>query len=252
MFESCELFPSNALTAVILAGGLGTRIRHLAPDTPKPMIPVLGKPFLEWVIRFLIRQGVRRIVLSVGFKGEIIEHYFAGMHIEGVSIQCARESNTLGTAGGFLNAIQVVSEPPKAWLVLNGDSILLAPIRALVDPLSDPQTMGSLFVKPMADASRFGTILSDESKNLIGFQEKRAGAGAISAGIYVLRPATVAAFPTGSPLSFETDVFPALIAKQMKLKVCTSDAPFIDIGTPESLSSAERFVRETGFLSLSA
>src|ERR1041384_2523105 len=98
----------SSLVAVILAGGFGTRIRHLSPDLPKPMIPVAGKPFLEWIIRFLGKQGIGKVAISTGYLGEKIESYFGDHPIEGVSVACVRELEPKGTAGGFLNAIEHV------------------------------------------------------------------------------------------------------------------------------------------------
>src|SRR5438045_3585477 len=99
MSESVAAPNVSSLVAVILAGGFGTRIRHLSPDLPKPMIPVAGKPFLEWVIRFLGEQGVRQVILSTGYRGERIESYFEAHRVAGVSIDCVREVEPLGTAG---------------------------------------------------------------------------------------------------------------------------------------------------------
>ena len=91
------------MTAVILAGGLGTRVRHLLPDTPKPMALVAGKPFLEWVVRYLAREAVRRVIISTGYLGEVVERHFRTVAIKSVTIVCVAEPEPLGTAGGFLH-----------------------------------------------------------------------------------------------------------------------------------------------------
>src|SRR3569623_249639 len=112
------------ITAVILAGGFGTRIRHVLPDLPKPMAHVAGRPFIEWVVRFIARQGIRRAVISTGYLGEKIENHIATNSIPEVSVSCVRETTPLGTGGGFLNAAVQSGDTPDAWMVLNGDSLI--------------------------------------------------------------------------------------------------------------------------------
>jgi NDP-sugar pyrophosphorylase family protein len=232
------------VTAVILAGGLGKRIQHLLPDMPKPMAPVNGRPFLEWIVRYLAAQNIRRVIISTGHRAEIIENYFQAQPVKNVGVNRVVETRPLGTAGGFLNAIRNVDEKPQAWLVLNGDSLAPAPLTNLFQSLAGEKVEGAILGVKVPDASRFGTVLQNKAGDLTGFKEKRPGAGVINAGIYLFRPSTIDMFPDKLPLSFETDVFPALIACGVQLKVSVTDAPFLDIGTPESLPLAEDFIRE--------
>src|SRR4051812_23943954 len=92
------------ITAVVLAGGFGTRIRHLLGDLPKPMAPVNGRPFVEWVVRYLAAQGIRHVILSTGYLAETVEKHFLSQPVAGVKVVCVPETTPLGTAGGFLNA----------------------------------------------------------------------------------------------------------------------------------------------------
>ena len=231
------------ITAVILAGGFGRRIRHLLPDLPKPMAPVNGKPFLEWVVCYLAAQKIRHVILSTGHLADSIAGHFQTQPVTGVKVICVPETKPLGTAGGFLNAIQGVAERPEGWLVLNGDSLAPAPLAEMFQSLDNPDWDGAILGVPVANASRFGTISQNASGELTGFNEKKPGAGVINAGVYLFRASAIGSFPDGTPLSFETDVFPALIAGNVRLKVCVTDAPFLDIGTPESLPLAEEFIR---------
>lgn len=232
------------ITAVVLAGGFGTRIKHLLGDLPKPMAPVNGKPFVEWVVRYLAAQGIRKVILSTGHLAETIERHFASQPVKNVHVSCVPETTPLGTAGGFLNAANTAKQKPAAWMVLNGDSLVVAPLQEFVATLNQPENEGAILGVPMADASRFGTISADASGDLIGFNEKKPGAGDINAGVYLFRAATLQKFPAKAPLSFEVDVFPTLIRSGARLKTVLSAAPFIDIGTPESLPQAERFIQE--------
>lgn len=232
------------ITAVVLAGGFGTRIKHLLGDLPKPMAPVNGRPFVEWVVRYLAAQGIHHVILSTGHLAETVERHFAPQPVKNVRVTCAPETTPLGTAGGFLNAANTVTEKPAAWMVLNGDSLVVAPLQAFFAALDKPESEGAILGVPMADASRFGTVSSNAAGDLTGFNEKQPGAGNINAGVYLFRAAALKSFPVKTPLSFEVDVFPALIRRGARLKTILSAAPFLDIGTPESLPQAEGFIRQ--------
>jgi len=234
----------SQVAAVVLAGGLGTRVAHLLAGTPKPMVPVAGKPFLEWVVRYLARQGIPKIFLSTGHLAEVVEQHFQTLPVAGVVTECIAESRPLGTGGGFLNAVRLSGESPDAWLVLNGDSLVFVDLRLAAAELSNPTVAGVIIGCAVADASRYGTLAIGPAGELRGFTEKRPGRGVINAGIYLVRDSLVHQFPGTLPLSFEQEVFPLLVAQGSLLKVCTVEAPFLDIGTPESLRQAASFVAE--------
>ncbi len=101
------------IVAVVLAGGQGTRIRHLLPDLPKPMAPVLGRPFLEWLVRYLAGQGIGEVIVSTGYKAEVIEGHFARLALPGIRVSCVSEAEPLGTGGGFLQAASSVAVGPR-------------------------------------------------------------------------------------------------------------------------------------------
>ena len=230
--------------AVVLAGGYGTRVAHLLPGVPKPMAVVAGRPFVEWVVRCLAGQGIQRVLLSTGHLAEVVERYFQPQPVPGVKISCCAETTALGTAGGFLNAVQLSGEKPDAWVVLNGDSLVFADLARAAALFDDPAVGGVVVGCAVDEASRYGTLAIGPNHELQGFLEKRPGKGVINAGIYLLRDSLVRQFPTKRPLSFEQEVFPQLTASGALLKVCAVDAPFLDIGTPDSLRQAESFVNE--------
>jgi D-glycero-alpha-D-manno-heptose 1-phosphate guanylyltransferase len=229
--------------AVILAGGLGTRVRQLLPDLPKPMAPVNGRPFIEWVVRYLVQEGICRVVISTGYKAEIVTRHFDKQPVKNVTVRCVAEHEPLGTAGGFLNATAHV-EPLLFWLILNGDSLALTDLEPLFELFEDPSVEGVILGVAMEDASRYGTVTTDSKGWLTGFQEKCSGAGIINAGVYLLRASLAAKFPKYFPLSFEREVFPALSAGIRRLKVCVTQTPFLDIGTPETLPQAAEFLAQ--------
>ncbi|MGK7958617.1 MAG: nucleotidyltransferase family protein [Crocosphaera sp.] len=232
------------VASVILAGGYGTRVKHLLPNIPKPMASVVNKPFLEWIIRYLKHQGVTQQILSTGHLGEVIEEHFKTHQVKGVDIYCCRENEPLGTAGGFINAVQQVNLSPKAWLVMNGDSLIVANFGQLVNYL-DEKTVGCVILGvSVDDASRYGSLVFNKSNTLTNFAEKQVGQGFINGGVYLFRHETLQAFPSEVPLSFEYDVFPTLLKQNIQIKVHPIEAPFLDIGTPETLPQAETFIKE--------
>ncbi|ACB50316.1 putative nucleotidyl transferase [Crocosphaera subtropica ATCC 51142] len=234
----------NDIAAVILAGGYGTRVKHLLPNIPKPMASVVNKPFLEWIIRYLKQQGINKEIISTGYLGEVIEEHFKTHQVKGVDIYCCCEDEPLGTAGGFINAVQQVSLSPKAWLVMNGDSLIVANFQKLEKYLEDKEVGCVILGVSVNDASRYGSLVFDQSHNLLNFAEKKAGQGVINGGVYLFRHETLEQFPSKFPLSFEYDVFPTLLKEKVIIKVHPIEAPFLDIGTPETLPQAEAFIKE--------
>jgi D-glycero-alpha-D-manno-heptose 1-phosphate guanylyltransferase len=233
---------SHSVSTVLLAGGFGTRIAHLLPDIPKPMAPVAGKPFVEWVVRYFSGCGLRHFILSTGYRADVIEAYFSENPVDNVNLVCRKETVPLGTAGGFLNATEHVSEPAAGWLVANADSLVATDPMTLVHAAANGNWDAAILGLQVSDASRFGSLRLGPDGTLREFSEKRPGAGLINAGLYWFAPGCRDKFPSKRPLSFELDVFPGLIEKRMCIGVVPVLAPFIDIGTPASLAEAETFV----------
>ena len=239
--------PSKSLDniiAVVLAGGFGTRIKHLLPDVPKPMAEVAEKPFLSWVLTYLQRQGIADTLLSTGYLAKMIEEYAQKRPIPDLELKCYPETSPLGTAGGFMNAVKQSEQKPKAWLVLNGDSLIITDLAPLNQYLEDEGVEGVILGVSVPDASRFGSLVYDEQNTLLQFAEKQSGAGVINGGVYLLRDRLVQQFPKNFPLSFEYDIFPSLLQQKICLKVHPVEAPFLDIGTPDSLAQAGSFIRQ--------
>jgi D-glycero-alpha-D-manno-heptose 1-phosphate guanylyltransferase len=224
--------------AVVLAGGKGTRLQRVLPGVPKPLAPVAGKHFLEWVLRYLREQGIERAVVSAGYLAEKVERAIGRYEIDGLQVSCVAEAAPLGTGGGCLNAM---GRHKGDVLVLNGDSLVLTSLRPLM--LAAEHMDGAVLGVKVKDASRYGTLQVKDSM-LAGFEEKRPGAGLVNAGVYLFKAETLARFPRGESLSFEYDIYPALIADGARIAVARCEAPFLDIGTEESLKQAEAFVQK--------
>jgi NDP-sugar pyrophosphorylase family protein len=235
---------SDQTTAVILAGGFGTRIKHLLGDLPKPMAPVNGRPFLEWVVRWLAAQNIRRVILSTCYLAEVIERHFQSQPVPGVQVSCVPETTPLGTAGGFLNAVHQSQTQSAAWFLLNGDTLAFANLADALQALQKDDTAGVIFGREVPDTGRYGSLVTDATGRLSCFAEKRPGRGVISTGVYLFRDSLVKKFPGKVPLSLEQEVFPALTAAGVSLKVLRIETPFLDIGTPDTLREADVFIRQ--------
>ena len=174
------------IVAVVLAGGFGTRIRHLLPDLPKPMASVNGRPFLEWVVRYLRRRRrAAGVIISTGHKAEMVARAFRPAAREKCSGELRAGTAAAGTAGGFLNAIRGGSRKPRDWLVLNGDSLALANLDdRCLQPLTDAVGAGVILgVQNGVMLRVIGTVITIREGWLTGFQEKPPGAGIINAGV---------------------------------------------------------------------
>jgi len=233
--------------ALILAGGLGTRLRHVVSDRPKPMALAGGKPFLEYQIEFLRAQGWTDIVLCLGHQAGQISQHFRDGRKWGVRIRYAVETELLGTAGALRNAAPFIDGP---FLVLNGDSYLQADLPALLafhrgQRAADPQTIGALAAVHVEDASAYGTLELDEGQRIRSFREKAsAAAGWVNGGIYVLEPEILSHIPPGRPVSLEKETFPLLLERGYRLYAHPVSAFFVDIGTPAGYARFQRHVQE--------
>jgi D-glycero-alpha-D-manno-heptose 1-phosphate guanylyltransferase len=233
----------NQTRAVILAGGAGTRVQHLIPDIPKPMVPVAGRPFLEWVVRYLAKQGIRDVTISTGYRAGHIAEHFDRFRIPGMSIRCRPEPQPLGTAGGFLHAIAGRLHEPGPWLVCNGDSLVLTDLCVMLAKVVAHPGLQAVFLGvEVTDCSRYGSLEIDASGTLLRFVEKRPGAGLINAGTYLFTRDLLPMLPSQRPLSLESEVFPTLLASGVPMGVNPVSAPFLDIGTEATLGLAAEFV----------
>ncbi len=233
------------VTAVILAGGRGTRIAAQHPDTPKPMIPVAGRPFLHWVTAWAVAQGVRDIVYAVGHIPEPIEAWVATLACQtGLRLRCRWEAEPLGTAGAVRNCLDLAGE---AVLVLNGDSLALVELARAFERLQAERLDGLVVGVEVADAGRYGSLDVGPDGRLRGFREKAPGRGLVNAGIYLLRRELLEGLAPETALSMEYDALPQALQRGAPIVVhAARDAPFLDIGTPESLARATEFIDANG------
>ena len=189
--------------AIILAGGLGTRLRSAVPDLPKCMAPILAKPFIGYLMDYLILQGVQKFILALGYKHELIQQYLE-TQFDKSTIEYSIESAPLGTGGAIALACRLAGE--EDILVLNGDTFFAADLKRVSTFHQNSGSACTLVLKPMNDFDRYGTVQLNENNLVIGFEEKKYQTqGLINGGIYALKPSALlqASFP--QQFSFEND-----------------------------------------------
>jgi D-glycero-alpha-D-manno-heptose 1-phosphate guanylyltransferase len=231
------------VTAFVLAGGFGTRLRAAVPDRQKVVAPVGGRPVLTRILDQLAGAGVRRAVLGVGFLADQVRDLL-GPTYDGMELAYSEDPEPLGTAGALRHARELLDGDPV--LVLNGDSYVEANLAAFLAWHRARRATASLLLAGVPDPARYGTVEADPSGRVTAFREKTAGASGgpaapawISAGVYLLGRAVIDELPARAPLSFERDVFPALVGAG--LSAYRGGGRFIDIGTPESYTEAQDF-----------
>lgn len=219
------------MQAILLAGGLGTRLSSVVNDRPKPMALIQGKPFVEYVIRELAGQGIDDIIFAVGYKGSMVEEYFADGAKFGIHASYAYEETLLGTAGAIKNAAGHVSG--RDVFVLNADTFYRVDYRRLVKQKQDMNLDMALVLREVEDVSRYGQALLSQGR-LTGFNEKSEGAkaGTINGGAYLISKDLIQEIPDGK-VSLEQDMIPGWLSGGRRLGGFVNDGYFIDIGIPE-------------------
>ncbi len=228
------------MEAVVLAGGLGTRLRPVVPDLPKPMAPVAGRPFLEILLERLAATGFRRVVLSVGYRHQLIMNHF-GTGWGGLTLDYAVESQPLGTGGGL--ALALGKTRAAAVFVFNGDTYLELDPAAMAQAHRAAGARLTLAAVAMADVSRYGALQIEDDR-VTGFAEKgRKGPGWINGGVSLIDPALVLDAGLTPPWSLETDLLMPRLAEIRPLAFPTQGR-FIDIGVPEDYARAQRLLAD--------
>jgi D-glycero-alpha-D-manno-heptose 1-phosphate guanylyltransferase len=227
------------VTAVILAGGLGTRLREVVADRPKVLAEVNGRPFLACLLDRLADGGIGRVVLCTGYMAEMISDAF-GNGYRGMDLLYSREEEPLGTGGALRLALPQITSDPV--LVMNGDSFCDADLGLFARQHHESGARASLVLAKVADVARYGVVDSDPSGAISSFQEKgsRTGAGMINAGIYLLASSVIAAIPEQQMISLEREVFPPLIGHG--LYGFLHKSRFIDIGIPSDYQAAAAII----------
>jgi D-glycero-alpha-D-manno-heptose 1-phosphate guanylyltransferase len=223
------------MEAIILAGGLGTRLRSRLTNLPKAMAPVGGRPFLAWLLDQLISAQCQRVILSVGYLREAITTAFHDNY-RGMRIDYAIEETPLGTGGAIQLAMARAEEP--GVFVLNGDTWVDADLAAMLAFHAAGRRPMTMAVTPIGDTARYGGVIVEDG-HVAGFVEKgRSGPGWINAGLYLL--SREFPWPEGlhAPFSFETGVLVPFLDR-IRPAAFPHTGDFLDIGIPEDLDRAQ-------------
>ena len=223
------------MEAIVLAGGFGTRLQRVVRDLPKSMAPVNGRPFLEYVLDYLQRHGVSRVILSVGYKHEAIHDHFGDAY-QSVPIVYAVEKTPLGTGGGMKQSLGMAHDSPV--LVVNGDTFFDVDIDSLLTAHSRSHANVTIAAKYMDDPGRYGAVTFDDTGKLVAFKEKAGKKGGhINGGIYVIRRDLFECCSLAAPFSFESDFLEAH-QETIDIQVVPCTGYFIDIGLPSDYEKA--------------
>jgi D-glycero-alpha-D-manno-heptose 1-phosphate guanylyltransferase len=223
--------------ALILAGGLGTRLQSVVSDLPKPMAQVAGKPFVEYILQYLKEFGVERVVFSIGYKAEVFQKYF-GKNYQGIELEYVIENEPLGTGGALKLALEHCLH--NDVLVLNGDTFFNIELDDLWIFHQLHQADFTMALREVENASRYGTVQLNENGKITAFIEKtgKEEEGVINAGIYILNKTVFKKYPLPEKFSLEKDFFEKHLT-ELGLYGCICEGYFIDIGIPEDYKKAQ-------------
>lgn len=220
---------------MILAGGLGTRLKGILGELPKPMAPINKLPFLHYLLNYLFNQGVKEVFLCVGFKHEVIVRYF-GDHFRDIKIFYTIEKELLGTGGAIMPVLSKWKEP---FFLLNGDTFFEADLKSFSEAFFKLRPLASLSLKPVFNQDRYGAVQLD-GQQITAFTEKKfIESGWINAGVSILTSEIFEGKLPGDVFSYEKDLFEKKAASHF-LHGFVQDEYFIDIGIPEDYERAQK------------
>jgi mannose-1-phosphate guanylyltransferase / phosphomannomutase len=232
------------MKAVIIAGGLGTRLRPLTLNTPKPLVPVINRPFTFFQIELLRKHGIKEIIINLHYHASQIIESLKDEERIGVKFYFSLEEEALGTAGAVKNAEEYFDEEPL--VVLNGDILTNINISDVVNFHKKNNATVTIAAIPVDDPTKYGLMLTDESGKILQFIEKPNWEGVttnwINAGIYVIDPKIFKEVPKGENYSFERQVFPQILASGRPMYAFKSEAFWLDIGDPGKYMLAHRAI----------
>lgn len=226
---------------VILAGGLGSRLRSVLSDRPKVLAEVLGRPFLIFLFDQLVHAGACEVVLCTGYMADNVKEEIGNTY-RSLRIKHSMEDVPLGTGGALRLALPLIKS--DTVMVMNGDSYVNADLKTFLEWFLLKNIVAALLLAKTLDTSRFGRVVISSDGHIETFEEKGGieGDGWINAGIYLLKKKVVETISPGKKFSLERELFPSLIDK--KFYGYRYEGEFIDIGTPKSFLKAEKFFRQ--------
>lgn len=237
------------MKALLIAGGLGTRLRPLTFTRPKHLLPIANRPHIEHVLDLLRRHSITDVVLATSYLAGAFAGVIARAGATGLDMHVAHETAPLGTAGAIKNAEAFVSD--ETFFAFNGDVLTDVDLTTLLAFHRDRGAAATILLTPVEDPSAYGVVPTDEDGRVTGFIEKpppgEATTNRINAGVYVIEPSVLGSIPAGEVVSIEREVFPQL-ARSEGLFALSTDAYWMDIGTPEKYLQANMDALKGAFL----
>lgn len=223
--------------AIILAGGLGTRLQQAVPELPKCLAPVNGYPFIQYVVNHLVNQGIEKIILSLGYRSEQVIEYFDN-HTQAVPVVYSVENEPLGTGGGIQLALRHTLQYQA--LVVNGDTLCRADVQQLAGEHEFSGAVCTLSLKPMQQFSRYGSVSLEPDGRVSSFHEKKyCEEGLINTGVYLLDVTRFTELNLPEKCSFEKDFLERYCTDGL-IYGFVQEEYFIDIGIPEDYERAQK------------
>ena len=235
--QSESSLPLNRLPALILAGGFGTRLRAAYDSGPKSLAPVAGRPFLEYLLRWLRDWGIRDLIFCTGYREKLLRKWLAHRAEGSIRIRFSPEAAPLGTAGALKLAQNLIAA--EHFLAINGDSLLRIDLAQMHRFHLDRRAMVTLALVPKPQAARFGSVRVDGRGRVLAFGEAAKtcdSEGLVNAGVYLMRREFLNRIPYGK-VSLERDVFPKLAGSE--LYGFLTQGYFLDIGVPADFQRAQ-------------
>lgn len=224
------------MEAIVLAGGLGTRLKSVISDMPKPMAPVAGKPFLQYILDWLLKNKITRVILSVGYKWETIYNEF-GKKFGNIDLLYSIETSPLDTGGAIAMALSQVQN--DNFFIVNGDTFFNIDLSVFKEFHSFGNYGLSVALKPMRDFNRYGKVEINEQNRITKFYEKVwTLEGVINGGVYITNKSVVNYFPKSERFSFEKDFMETKL-DELNFGGLIQDNYFIDIGVPDDYERAQ-------------
>ena len=223
------------MQAILLCGGMGTRLRSVVSDRPKPMADICGKPFSQYLLEMLRDKGITEVIFALGYMGEMIEEYFRDGSAFGLKIAYSYEEEPLGTGGAIRNALPKILE--EEVLVLNADTYFPMDYQGLYRFHQENDGDFSLATRAVPDISRYGAVRRDAAGRILAWNEKLEDggqplAGEINGGIYVMKKSLIAEIPEGKQ-SLEQDCIPKWLSEGKRIFGLPFEGYFMDIGIPK-------------------
>ena len=233
--------------AMVLAAGFGTRLAPLTHTTPKPLLPVAGRPFLEHILALLRQGGIREVVINLHHLGSLIEAHVGDGARFGLAVRYSRETTILDTGGGIKHAESLLAGEP--FFVVNGDSLLEVSLRELADFHCSRGGLATMVLRADPDAARYGLVELDADarvRRIVGLPtgpQPTALRGFMFPGLHALDPAIFAHMEPGGVFSITRTTYPAVIAKGLPIFGYEATGRWINIDTPAALAAADRELR---------